>query len=62
MSVFVTPETEVRTVAGNRLWTKAREPELKSPLFGDAIKKRPFRAVAISIGAGFLLSRILRWL
>ena len=24
---------------GNRLWTKAREPELKSPFFGDAIKK-----------------------
>jgi len=30
---------EINTVAGNRLWTKAREPELKSPLFGDAIKK-----------------------
>jgi glutamate synthase domain-containing protein 2/glutamate synthase domain-containing protein 1/glutamate synthase domain-containing protein 3 len=30
---------EINTVQGNRLWTKAREPELKSPLFGDAIKK-----------------------
>src|SRR5471032_2760011 len=30
---------EINTVAGNRLWTKAREPELKSPFFGDAIKK-----------------------
>ena len=30
---------EINTVAGNRLWTKAREAELKSPLFGDAIKK-----------------------
>ena len=30
---------EINTVAGNRLWTKAREPELKSPLFGDDIKK-----------------------
>ncbi len=30
---------EINTIAGNRLWTKAREPELKSPLFGDAIKK-----------------------
>ena len=29
---------EINTVQGNRLWTKAREPELKSPLFGDAIK------------------------
>jgi glutamate synthase domain-containing protein 2/glutamate synthase domain-containing protein 1/glutamate synthase domain-containing protein 3 len=30
---------EINTVGGNRLWTKAREPELKSPLFGDAVKK-----------------------
>jgi glutamate synthase domain-containing protein 2/glutamate synthase domain-containing protein 1/glutamate synthase domain-containing protein 3 len=30
---------EINTVQGNRLWTKAREPELKSPFFGDAIKK-----------------------
>ena len=30
---------EINTVAGNRLWTKAREAELKSPLFGDAITK-----------------------
>jgi glutamate synthase domain-containing protein 2/glutamate synthase domain-containing protein 1/glutamate synthase domain-containing protein 3 len=30
---------EINTVMGNRLWTKAREPELKSPFFGDAIKK-----------------------
>jgi glutamate synthase domain-containing protein 2/glutamate synthase domain-containing protein 1/glutamate synthase domain-containing protein 3 len=30
---------EINTVAGNRLWTQAREPELQSPLFGDAIKK-----------------------
>jgi glutamate synthase (NADPH/NADH) large chain/glutamate synthase (ferredoxin) len=29
---------EINTVVGNRLWTKAREAELKSPLFGDAIK------------------------
>jgi glutamate synthase domain-containing protein 2/glutamate synthase domain-containing protein 1/glutamate synthase domain-containing protein 3 len=30
---------EINTVHGNRIWTAAREPELKSPLFGDAIKK-----------------------
>jgi glutamate synthase (NADPH/NADH) large chain/glutamate synthase (ferredoxin) len=30
---------EINTVAGNRLWTKAREPELKSAFFGDSIKK-----------------------
>ena len=30
---------EINTIAGNRLWTSAREPELKSPFFGDAIKK-----------------------
>jgi glutamate synthase (NADPH/NADH) large chain/glutamate synthase (ferredoxin) len=30
---------EINTVQGNRSWTEAREPELKSPLFGDAIKK-----------------------
>jgi glutamate synthase domain-containing protein 2/glutamate synthase domain-containing protein 1/glutamate synthase domain-containing protein 3 len=30
---------EINTVHGNRIWTTAREPELKSPLFGDAIKK-----------------------
>jgi glutamate synthase (NADPH/NADH) large chain/glutamate synthase (ferredoxin) len=30
---------EINTVAGNRLWTKAREAELQSPLFGDSIKK-----------------------
>ena len=30
---------EINTVIGNRLWTKARESELKSPFFGDAIKK-----------------------
>jgi glutamate synthase (NADPH/NADH) large chain/glutamate synthase (ferredoxin) len=30
---------EINTVAGNRLWTAAREPELKSPYFGDSIKK-----------------------
>jgi glutamate synthase (NADPH/NADH) large chain/glutamate synthase (ferredoxin) len=30
---------EINTVMGNRLWTTAREPELKSPFFGDSIKK-----------------------
>jgi glutamate synthase domain-containing protein 2/glutamate synthase domain-containing protein 1/glutamate synthase domain-containing protein 3 len=30
---------EINTVQGNRFWTAAREPELKSPLFGDEIKK-----------------------
>jgi glutamate synthase (NADPH/NADH) large chain/glutamate synthase (ferredoxin) len=30
---------EINTVIGNRLWTKAREPELKSAFFGDSIKK-----------------------
>ncbi len=30
---------EINTVAGNRLWTRARESELNSPLFGDNIKK-----------------------
>jgi glutamate synthase domain-containing protein 2/glutamate synthase domain-containing protein 1/glutamate synthase domain-containing protein 3 len=30
---------EINTVQGNRMWTKAREPGLKSPFFGDAIKK-----------------------
>ena len=30
---------EINTVQGNRLWTRAREPELKSPFFGDAITK-----------------------
>jgi glutamate synthase domain-containing protein 2/glutamate synthase domain-containing protein 1/glutamate synthase domain-containing protein 3 len=30
---------EINTVHGNRIWTAAREPELKSPLFGDAIAK-----------------------
>ncbi|MDB4793646.1 glutamate synthase large subunit [Methylacidiphilales bacterium] len=30
---------EINTVQGNRMWTRAREPELKSPFFGDAIKK-----------------------
>ncbi|HUB68186.1 MAG TPA: glutamate synthase large subunit [Candidatus Methylacidiphilales bacterium] len=30
---------EINTIQGNRLWTRAREPELKSPLFGDAVKK-----------------------
>jgi glutamate synthase domain-containing protein 2/glutamate synthase domain-containing protein 1/glutamate synthase domain-containing protein 3 len=30
---------EINTVQGNRTWTEAREPELKSPLFGEAIKK-----------------------
>ncbi len=30
---------EINTVQGNRMWTLAREAELKSPLFGDAIKK-----------------------
>jgi glutamate synthase domain-containing protein 2/glutamate synthase domain-containing protein 1/glutamate synthase domain-containing protein 3 len=30
---------EINTVMGNRMWTKAREPELKSAYFGDAIKK-----------------------
>ena len=29
---------EINTVQGNRSWTEAREPELKSPLFGDSIK------------------------
>ena len=30
---------EINTVAGNRLWTRARESELKSSYFGEAIKK-----------------------
>jgi glutamate synthase (NADPH/NADH) large chain/glutamate synthase (ferredoxin) len=30
---------EINTVMGNRLWTKARESELKSPYFGDSIRK-----------------------
>jgi glutamate synthase (NADPH/NADH) large chain/glutamate synthase (ferredoxin) len=30
---------EINTVQGNRLWTLAREADLKSPLFGDAIRK-----------------------
>jgi glutamate synthase domain-containing protein 2/glutamate synthase domain-containing protein 1/glutamate synthase domain-containing protein 3 len=30
---------EINTVQGNCSWTDAREPELKTPLFGDAIKK-----------------------
>ena len=30
---------EINTVQGNRLWTQAREAELKSPFFGDSIKK-----------------------
>ncbi len=30
---------EINTIQGNRLWTRAREPELQSPFFGDAIKK-----------------------
>ncbi len=30
---------EINTVVGNRLWTKAREAELQSPLFGEDIKK-----------------------
>jgi glutamate synthase (NADPH/NADH) large chain/glutamate synthase (ferredoxin) len=30
---------EINTVPGNRIWTRAREAELQSPLFGDAIKK-----------------------
>jgi glutamate synthase domain-containing protein 2/glutamate synthase domain-containing protein 1/glutamate synthase domain-containing protein 3 len=30
---------EINTVQGNRLWTRARESELSSPYFGDAIKK-----------------------
>jgi glutamate synthase (NADPH/NADH) large chain/glutamate synthase (ferredoxin) len=30
---------EINTVQGNRLWTLAREPELKSPLFGESIRK-----------------------
>jgi glutamate synthase (NADPH/NADH) large chain/glutamate synthase (ferredoxin) len=30
---------EINTVQGNRMWTKAREAELKSPFFGDDIKK-----------------------
>jgi glutamate synthase domain-containing protein 2/glutamate synthase domain-containing protein 1/glutamate synthase domain-containing protein 3 len=30
---------EINTVQGNRLWTRAREAELKSPFFGEAIKK-----------------------
>jgi glutamate synthase domain-containing protein 2/glutamate synthase domain-containing protein 1/glutamate synthase domain-containing protein 3 len=30
---------EINTVQGNCSWTEAREPELKTPLFGDAIQK-----------------------
>jgi glutamate synthase domain-containing protein 2/glutamate synthase domain-containing protein 1/glutamate synthase domain-containing protein 3 len=30
---------EINTVQGNKLWTLAREADLKSPFFGDAIKK-----------------------
>jgi glutamate synthase domain-containing protein 2/glutamate synthase domain-containing protein 1/glutamate synthase domain-containing protein 3 len=30
---------EINTIRGNRTWLAAREPNLSSPLFGDAIKK-----------------------
>ncbi|MCE0483414.1 MAG: glutamate synthase large subunit [Methylacidiphilales bacterium] len=35
---MVSHNGEINTVQGNRLWTRAREPELKTAFFGDKIK------------------------
>ncbi len=35
---FMGHNGEINTIHGNRLWTKAREPELQSPFFGEEIK------------------------